>query len=83
MTKAASTTKTRTAKPGIIAERLGLLRTRHGNLDADIAAEGHRRRPDTFKVQFLKRARLRTKDEITYLSGLLRTISRPDNKSAA
>jgi len=83
MSKTNADPKPRSRQPGVIAERLGLLRSRHSNLDADISVEVKRRLPNTSKVQFLKRARLRTKDEITYLSGLLRTLSRPSDRSNA
>ncbi|MEM7544585.1 MAG: YdcH family protein [Pseudomonadota bacterium] len=83
MTQTASIRTPKPSNRNRIADRLGLLRARHSDLDAEVAVEAHRTRPDMFRVQFLKRARLRTKDEITYLSGLLRTLSRPADKSAA
>ncbi len=58
--------------------RIAALRDRHRRLDESISEEQNRPLPDLATLQKLKRARLRTKDEIALREGLLRTIERPD-----
>ncbi len=51
---------------GLVA-RLGALRTRHARLEGAIKAEQKRPLACTFKLQSLKRLRLKVKDEIQAL----------------
>lgn len=59
-----------------LAARLQALRDRHGRLEAEIAAEQSRPLPDTARLGAKKRAKLRIKDEIASLDGVIRTLSR-------
>jgi len=79
----ASIVPLKTEKVGKVKSRLLLLRNRHKSLDTNIEVEQQNTRPDSLKVQFMKRMRLRTKDEIEYLSGLMRTLGRPASRNTA
>jgi len=52
------------------------LERRHGALDRLIAAEHARPMPDQIWLQDLKRQRLRLKEEMTGIEGVLRTVER-------
>ena len=60
--------------------RIGALRARRARLEAEIAEEVRRPAPDALRLQTLKRRRLKAKDE---MAGVLRTLSRPDQRPAA
>lgn len=64
------------ARARSIAARRHALERRHARLEAKIAQESARPLPDPMRVQWLKRIRLRLKDEVASLEGVLRTLSR-------
>ncbi|MEM1048484.1 MAG: YdcH family protein [Pseudomonadota bacterium] len=63
--------------------RLQTLETLHADLEDRIAVESIRPLPDTLRIQKMKRLRLRAKDEIAAIAGVLRTVSRPPLPEAA
>lgn len=56
---------------------------KHHRLDQAIASESKSKLPDLLKLQRLKRLRLRIKDEIFRLDGVMRTIGKPIRPDAA
>ena len=60
--------------------RIGLLKERHAALEASLKGEMGRPLPDHLRVSALKQMKLRAKDEIQRMLGVLRTISRPDRR---
>ena len=64
------------ANPAALSSRLAAMRRRHRTLDARVADEQNRPRPDATLLQKLKREKLRLKDELSRIDGLLRTLSR-------
>ncbi len=63
--------------------RLESLESLHADLEARIGAEMARPLPDNLLVQKLKRLRVRAKDEIAIIAGVLRTVSRAHRPDAA
>eukprot|EP01025_Chloroclados_australasicus_P017504 TRINITY_DN18937_c0_g2_i1.p2 TRINITY_DN18937_c0_g2~~TRINITY_DN18937_c0_g2_i1.p2 ORF type:complete len:136 (+),score=17.84 TRINITY_DN18937_c0_g2_i1:158-565(+) len=61
---------------GLLA-KLMVLKQRHGQLQEEIDTEMQRPLPDPMIAQRLKRIRLRIKDEIECIAGVLRTVGRP------
>lgn len=61
---------------GLMA-KLMVLKQRHGQLQEEIDTEMQRPLPDPMIAQRLKRLRLRIKDEIECIAGVLRTVGRP------
>lgn len=74
------TARVRTAQT--LEARLAALHARHGRLEAEIAAEQARPLPDTTRLGQKKRAKLRLKDEIASLDGVIRTLSRHRGREA-
>lgn len=64
-----------------IAARVVALRTRHREIDDQVAQEQKRTWRDAALLQKLKRRRLRLKDELGRYEGLLRTLARRRNAS--
>ena len=58
-----------------LSSRIDALRVRHRGLDLRVETEQRRPRPDASELQWLKRERLRLKDEMRLYEGLLRTSS--------
>ena len=65
-----------TALPQSTQARLAGLRFRHRGLDRDLRAEQGRPVPNFATVKALKRDKLRLKDEIARLEGLMPTLGR-------
>jgi len=61
---------------GLMA-KLMVLKQRHGQLQEEIDTEMQRPLPDPMIAQRLKRLRLRIKDEIECIAGVLRTVGQP------
>ena len=66
-----------------LRQRLESLETRHADFETRIEAELTRPMPDLLTVQKLKRLRLKAKDEIESIAGVLRTLERPSMPGAA
>ena len=66
-----------------LRQRLESLETRHADLETRIEAEMTRPMPDLLRIQKLKRLKLRVKDEIESISGVLRTLERPSMPGVA
>ncbi|MEM1129947.1 MAG: YdcH family protein [Pseudomonadota bacterium] len=64
------------AKLDTVEARLTALAERHAALDTAIAEEMRHIVPDDVKLRRLKRAKLRLKDDMAFLTGLTRTLSR-------
>ena len=62
--------------PAALSNRLLAIRRRHRALDARVGREQRRPSPDASLLQKLKRERLRLKDELARMEGLLSTLSR-------
>lgn len=60
-----------------LMSKLMVLKQRHGQLQEEIDTEMRRPLPDPLIAQKLKRLRLRIKDEIECIAGVLRTVGRP------
>lgn len=60
-----------------LMSKLMVLKQRHGRLQDEIDTEMQRPLPDPLIAQKLKRLRLRIKDEIACIAGVLRTVGRP------
>lgn len=58
--------------------RIGALKNQHARLETSLDQELGRPLPDNARVALLKRMKLRTKDEISSVLGLLRTLGRPN-----
>ena len=58
--------------------RIGALTNRQATLEASLDEELGRPLPDHLRVRTLQRMKLKTKDEIRALLGVLRTIGRPE-----
>lgn len=56
--------------------RIAVLADRHAALDAELQHEMARLLPDETRIRRLKLGKLRLKDDISFLSGLTRTLSR-------
>ncbi|WP_167647781.1 YdcH family protein [Mameliella alba] len=67
----------KTAKTGnpSLEARVQALRSRHAALEQDIEAEQRRPLPSMSRLRALKSRKLMLKDEMTYYSGLLQTLS--------
>ncbi|KHQ52283.1 YdcH family protein [Mameliella alba] len=67
----------KTAKTGTpsLEARVQALRSRHAALEQDIEAEQRRPLPSMSRLRVLKSRKLMLKDEMTYYSGLLQTLS--------
>ena len=59
------------------------LTTRRASIQAQIEEEMKRPLPDMLSISILKRERLRLKDDLTLIDGVLRSISRPLTPDAA
>lgn len=70
------------ATTGLMA-RLDTLRARHRQLDQQIEQEGGKPAPDTMALQRLKRLRLRAKDEMEALAGVVRLVDPARLETAA
>lgn len=77
VTRSNSSKRGRSGTIGGLYERLRSLRVRHRQLETNIGEEMLRPMPDILIVQKLKRLRLRIRDEIEILGGVLRTVDRP------
>ncbi|MEM9138777.1 MAG: YdcH family protein [Pseudomonadota bacterium] len=53
------------------------LKRQHHQLDQKIASESQHKLPDFLRLQKLKRLRLRVKEQICQVDGVLRTIGKP------
>ena len=62
--------------PAAITARIAALRSRHREIDDQVALEQRRSWRDAALLQKLKRRRLRLKDELGRYEGLLRTLAR-------
>ena len=71
-----------TGKAQRVEARIGALRSRHAALETSIRNELGRPLPDSIRMKALKKLRLRTKDEIHEMLGVLRTIGRPGASAA-
>ena len=69
--------------PAGLSNRYRSLKAWHREIENKIASEMARPLPDFLAVQALKRQRLRTKDELERLGGVLRLIARPELPGAA
>ena len=58
----------------MLAQRL---KRQHHRLDQVIASESRNKLPDFLKLQRLKRLRLRVKDKLFEVEGVMRTIGKP------
>ncbi|MEM8814150.1 MAG: YdcH family protein [Pseudomonadota bacterium] len=67
----------RVSNPNSLKSRLRALVETHQVLEQRIAAEGSRPMPDTLTVQFMKRRRLKAKDEIAFLGRILSNLEGP------
>lgn len=54
------------------------LARKHADLESEISQEAKYPLPDTLKIQNLKRRRLRVKEELMHLEGVIRTLGRPE-----
>lgn len=72
-----------TASPQSTEARLAGLRLKHRSLDRDVRAEQMRPVPDLGTIKSLKRDKLRAKDEIARLEGVMRTLDRRSAKAVA
>ena len=63
--------------------RLRSLEATHADLVARIDAEAKRPLPDDLLIQRMKRQRLKAKDEIAAIAGVMRTIDRPSLPGSA
>ena len=70
-------------KSGGLIGRLGSLESLHADLEARIGAEMTRPLPDNLFVHKLKRLRVRAKDEIANITGVLRTVNRTNRQNPA
>ena len=70
-------------KSGGLIGRLGSLESLHADLEARIGAEMTRPLPDNLLVHKLKRLRVRAKDEIANITGVLRTVNRTNRPDSA
>ncbi|MEM8790680.1 MAG: YdcH family protein [Pseudomonadota bacterium] len=61
----------------------GRLRERRAYIDERIEQESKRPLPDFLMVQALKREKLRLKDELTLIEGVVRTVGQPEGPEAA
>lgn len=68
--------KTRRKPAGGLMSKLMMLKQRHSQLQDEIDTEMRRPLPDPLIAQKLKRTRLRLKDEIECIDGVLRTVGR-------
>jgi hypothetical protein len=71
-------------QPGVgLSNRYRSLLERHTEIDNQISVEMARPLPDFLAIQSLKRQRLKTKDELESLGGVMRTVSGSDLPGAA
>ena len=63
--------------------RLRSLEAMHADLETRIDAEVKRPLPDDLLIQRMKRQRLKAKDEIAAIAGVMRTIDRPSLPGSA
>ncbi len=66
-----------------LSGRLHHLKMLHERIQARIDAEAARPNPDVLILQSLKRQKLKTKDEIALVSGMIQNITRQQTASAA
>lgn len=59
-----------------LLSRVRALAARKSQLEAEIEAENSRPQPDGTRLQRFKRFKLRIKDEITSIEGVLRAVNR-------
>ena len=66
-----------------LESRIRTLRARHAVLEQRVACEAKRPLPNDFTLQKLKRLKLRTKEEIVSMTGVLRAVSAVRVKQAS
>ena len=66
-----------------LSHRYRSLKAWHREIEKQIAAEMARPLPDFLAIQALKRQRLRTKDKLETLGGVMRTVANPELPGAA
>ncbi len=67
----------------VLEQRYASLKTRHAEIEGHIREEMMRPMPDFLAIQALKRRRLRVKEHLETVTGVMRTVSRPVAPDAA
>ena len=64
-----------------LLSRVRALAERKSQLEGEIEAEHNRPKPDDARLQRFKRLKLRIKDEMTSLEGVMRAVNRGNRRS--